>query len=87
MKVEKIRNQLGPETIKELEALSKAELERVIADAEQAIKQATEERDANPAYQEAKENIKALSEGLKEVKKRQQAKIQFALLLRNGDSV
>lgn len=79
MKLDKILKQLDPETIKEMDALSEADVKSAIAESEQAIATATKERDANPGYQEAKENVKALSEGLRDVKKRQNAKIAYGL--------
>lgn len=78
-KLEKIVKALGPDTVQELNALYQDKLPGVIVAAESSIKQATEELEANPKYQEIKESLKALSQGLREVKKRQNAIIQYAL--------
>jgi hypothetical protein len=86
MKYSKILEELGQEQIDEINAKSKAELETLIAESQDAIRTATKERDANPKYAEAKQAVKDLSEGLKAVKKRQMAKIELALRLRSGDS-
>lgn len=76
--VEKI---LGPETIIELQGTAKEALKDRLVGAESSIKQATQELEANPQYQETKENLKALSQGLRDVKKRQNAIIQYSLSL------
>lgn len=81
---EKLEKALGIETIKELEAESPEQLKNRIVNASQAMEQAKSERDALPAYKEAKENVKALSEGLREVNKRQKAIIKFALAQLEG---
>lgn len=80
-KLEKIEKALGQETINELVAKTADDLKTAIVGANQAIKQAQEELEANPAYQELKENLKALSAGLKDAKKRQNAIIQYSLHL------
>ncbi len=80
-KLEKIEKILGKETVQSFEASSKEDLETSIITAESAMKQAQEELESNPKYQQIKEDLKALSAGLKEVKKRQNAVIQFALHL------
>jgi hypothetical protein len=80
-KLDKIEKILGVDTIQELNALSPEDLKTAIVNANQAIKQAVEELEGNPVYQEIKENLKALSAGLKEVKKRQNSIIQYSLHL------
>lgn len=80
-KLEKIENTLGQDTVTELAAKSVEDLKTTIVSASQAIKQAQEELEANPAYQELKESLKALSAGLKDIKKRQNAIIQYSLHL------
>lgn len=72
---------LGKETIDELSSKSIEELKTSIVIANQAIKQTYEELEANPVYQELKESLKALAAGFREVKKRQNAIIQYSLHL------
>jgi beta-phosphoglucomutase-like phosphatase (HAD superfamily) len=80
-KLEKIEKVLGKETSDELMSFSPDQLKARIISAETAMKQAIEELEANPKYQELKESLKALSSGLRDVKKRQNAVIQYALHL------
>lgn len=80
-KLEKIEKILGKEYIQELAPAPDDALKALIINAEYAIKQSIEELEANPKYQELKESLKALSEGLKDIKKRQNAIIQYALHL------
>lgn len=80
-KLEKIEKVLGKDSVDLLATSSVEDLKNIIVNANQAIKQAQEELEANPAYQELKENLKALSAGLKDVKKRQNALIQYSLHL------
>lgn len=80
-KLLKIEKSLGKETIAELEALSGADLKTAIVQAVGCIKITQEELEANPAYQELKENLKALSSGLREVKARQNSVIAYSLHL------
>lgn len=78
-KLQKIEKLLGLDTINELNANSSEALKNSVIVAEQAINQAVNELEANPAFQELKENLKALSQGLREVKARQNAIIQYCL--------
>lgn len=80
-KLEKLEKVLGEETVAALSQSQVDELERSIVKAEASVKEAQEELEANPKYQELKESLKALSEGLKDVKKRQRAIVQYALHL------
>lgn len=80
-KLEKIEKALGSEFIQELNAKSTEELKNTIVAANQAIKQTIEELEANPVYLELREQLKALSSGLKDVKKRQNSIIQYSLHL------
>jgi len=82
-KLNKIVKALG-ETAKELETLGEVALKEKIAHAASSIKQAEEELEANPSYQEIKENLKALTEGMKEVRKRQSAIIHYCLHILEG---
>lgn len=78
-KYEKIVKILGMDKVNELQLLSVEEQKEQVVNAEQAIKQAQDELEAMPKYQELKENLKDLSEGLKEVRKRQKAISQLCL--------
>lgn len=80
-KLDKISDILGLEFINDLNNTATDDLKTVIVEASQGIKQATEELEANPAFQDLKESLKALSAGLKDVKKRQNAIIQYSLHL------
>lgn len=79
-KLIKFQKILG-ETIKELESKSVDELKQEIILSNYSIKDAIDELEANPKYLELKENLKAITEGLREVKKRQNAIIQYSLHL------
>lgn len=78
MKIVKI---LGEDRVEQIAVLEENALRLHITNNAGAIKQAVEELEANPKYQEIKENLKALSEGMKEVKKHSNAVIQYALHL------
>lgn len=78
-KLARIEKTLGQDSIALLSALDVSHLKDTIANAEGSIKQAQDELEANTVYQELKEHLKALSGGLSEVKKRQQAIIQYSL--------
>lgn len=77
--LDKIKKILPEETINEFDGFDQNGLRKVIADANEAILTATKERDENEAYQQAKQAVKDLSAGLKDVKKFQNAKIQYCL--------
>jgi hypothetical protein len=72
----------GEEVLKDLEGMELADLNKRIAQANQAILGTKAELDENSAYTEAKENVKALSSSFREVKKRQNAIIAVAVKLR-----
>jgi hypothetical protein len=80
MKIDKILEKLGKAQIEELDKLDEAELNKTIAEAQQAIETATEERNANERYQGAKQVIADLNGGLRNVRGFQNAKIGYALL-------
>jgi hypothetical protein len=80
-KLEQIEKLLGKEFALELQGLAPEAIKEKVVQAEQAMKEASEELEANPKYQELKESLKALSEGKKEVNKRQKAIIAYALHL------
>lgn len=81
MKLDKIINKLPEDVIHTIGRMDMEALRKTIADSTGAIDKARQERDANPDYVKAKEDAKALSEGLKEVKSYQSAKITCALLV------
>lgn len=81
MKYEKALKNLDVETVKELEALSKDELDQRVVAANQAMKQVADELEANEEYQNLKESVKAMSAGVKEVNKRQNSVITVCLQL------
>ena len=70
---------LSDDARNELDGMSAESLNKVIADASQAIQTATKERDANEHYQAAKLAVTDLSAGLRDVKKYQGAKIGYSL--------
>lgn len=72
----------GEDIVTELEAMEVADLNKRIAQANQAISDTKAELDENDAYTEAKETSKLLSSGFREVKKRQNAIIAVAVKLR-----
>ncbi len=80
-KLARIERLLGKDAIALLETASPEDLESLIYASCAAIKEATDQLEANPKYQELKESIKACSAGLREVKALQNAKIQYALHL------
>lgn len=80
-KLAKIEKVLQKDELSELEAKNETELRLAISNSAASIKEAQDELDANEKYQELKESLKALSEGLRDVKKRQNAIIQYCLSL------
>ncbi len=81
MTLEKIEKVLRRDVLEEMQALAPEDLIAGVTASEQAIAGAREQLDANPAYQDAKENVKAISQSFRDLKKYQTAKIQYALLL------
>lgn len=82
---QKLAKAIGPDAedmLKELEAADTEELNKRIAQASQAISDTKEELNQNSEYIQAKEDVKLLSSGLSEVKKRQNAIIKVCLNLR-----
>lgn len=87
---EKLAKAIGPDAedvLKELEAADVEELNRRIAQASQAISDTKEELNNNPEYSQAKEDLKLLSSGFREVKQRQNAIIKICLNLRKDKGV
>lgn len=72
----------GEDVVRELEGMSVEDLNRRIAQANQAIAEAKSELDQNENYTKAKENVKLLSSGMREVRKRQNAIIAVAVQFR-----
>lgn len=81
MKLEKIMQKLGKDTVEEMESMSETELKETIVQAEQSQKAAKAELERNPEYVRAKNDMNAFKVGLNEVNARQKAKIAFALHL------
>lgn len=79
MKYEKALKNLDVETVKEIEALNGEALKQRIVQANQAMEQAERELEENPNYQELKESLKAVTAGMKEVRKRQNSVICVSL--------
>lgn len=80
-KLERIEKVLGKDKMATLESGQANELQVTISNAAASIKQAQDELEANPKYQELKESLKAVSEALREVRKFQNAVIQYSLSL------
>lgn len=75
---------LGVDTCSELESMDAEALEVVIVQSSANIKQAKEELDANEKYQSIKSDLLLINSGFHEVRKRQNAMIQYALKLREA---
>lgn len=83
--MEKLAKKIGPDgedVLRELEAMDVTDLNKRIAQANQAISETKAELDQNVDYQQAKNDCKLLSSGFSEVKKRQNAIIAIAVQLR-----
>ena len=83
--MQKLAKKIGPDAedvLAELEAMDVVALNKRIAQANQAISDTKEELAENPEYQRAKEDVKLLSSGFREVKARQNAIIAIAVQLR-----
>lgn len=72
----------GEDVVAELEAMDVADLNKRIAQANQAISDTKSELDENEKYAQAKLVTKDLSSGFRDVKKRQNAIIAVAVQLR-----
>lgn len=81
MKLGKIKDALGHITTEEMDKLSVEELKSAIVESEKSMKGAKEELEKNEKYQSYKSALKDLSLGMRDVNKRQKAKIQYALHL------
>ena len=83
--MQKIAKKIGPdgeEVLRELEAMEVPDLNKRVAQANQAISDTKAELALNQDYVQAKEDVKLLSSGFSEVKKRQNAIIAVAIQLR-----
>jgi hypothetical protein len=83
--MEKLAKKIGPDgedVVRELEAMTIEDLNKRVAQANQAISDTKSELDKNTDYVQAKEDVKLLSSGFREVKKRQNAIITVAIQLR-----
>lgn len=78
-KLAQLEKILDADTRQELSTASVDEMRKRIAEAAGAIKTATDELEANPQYQELRESLRACSEGVRELKKRQNAIVQYSL--------
>lgn len=79
MNLAKLMKKLGNDTVAEIDSLGADSLKSLIVQATQTIEATKEELDANDNYQRAKEDVNHLSQGYREVKARQTAKIKYAL--------
>lgn len=80
-KFAKIEKTLGKDKLADLEALDVSGLKSAVTAADMAVKQAIDQLEANPKYQEIKESLKALREGVTELRKHQGALVTYALHL------
>lgn len=81
----KLEKKLGVETVAEIRGSDDASLKARIIAAEQAMRAAKDELEANPKYQELKESLGVLTQGMKEVNSRQRAIIQLCLITLDGE--
>lgn len=83
--MQKLAKKIGPDgqdVLTELEAMEVADLNKRIAQANQSISETKTELEANEEYAKAKNDVKLLSSGFREVKTRQNAIIAVAIKLR-----
>lgn len=88
--LQKIAKAIGTDAedvLRDLEAADVEELNKRVAQASQAISDTKEELNKNPEYSQAKDDIKLLSSGFREVRKRQNAIIKVCLQLRRDRGV
>ena len=85
MNIDKIINAIGTETAGEMGQMSHEQLKQEIYKANQAMKEVQDELDANQEYQALLQGKKDMEAGKREVNKRQNAKIQYALHIIEGD--
>jgi outer membrane receptor for ferrienterochelin and colicin len=75
---------LGVDTCREMESMATSQLEDVIVQANASIKQAKDELEKNPNYQDVKSKMRDLTGAFNDLKRRQNGKIAFALKLRES---
>ena len=80
-KYEKIEKAIGKDTVAQLEGFDQSALTSRVVQAEQAIKGAVDELEANTEYQSMKEALNDMKQGMREVRKRQNAVIAYCLHL------
>lgn len=83
--MQKLAKKIGPDgdaIIQELEASDVENLNKRVAQANQSISDGKAELDDNLEYKQAKDDVKLLSSGFREAKKRQNAIIAVCLQLR-----
>ncbi len=78
-KIDKAYKTLNEDTVKELEASDAETLMNRITLASEAMRQVEDELEANEKYQRLREDLKAITEGKREVFKRQRAIICICL--------
>lgn len=78
-KLETARKTLGKQDIEDLDKMSQDDLKKRIVQANEAMREAHDELEANEAYQKAKADASALSQGKRDVNKRQNAFIAYSL--------
>ena len=78
-KLDKIIKKLGAGVKDEMDAMKETDLRNVIVESTNNIATAIAELEANGKYQNLKASFKAAGEGLRDTKKAQKAKIDYAL--------
>lgn len=78
-RTEKEIKALGKDTLEEMEAMTDTELKQVIVDANTAMKQVKEELESNEKYIDLKQRLADVTQGKKDVDKRQKARIAYSL--------
>lgn len=78
-KLKKIERNLGQETMSDIESMPVDALKDTLVSAEHFIAEAERELEANQKYQELKASLGTMSIGMREVRSRQNAIIQYCL--------
>ncbi len=78
MDVFKVKGQLG-DVAEEMDAMDEQELKNALVNAASAMKQAKDELEANREYTKARDDVKTLGAGKRDLDKYQKAKTQYAL--------
>ena len=86
MNREKAIKKLGKNYVTEMEVMDEAALKQVVVEASAAIKESSDQLEANEKYQELKLALQEISQAKKEAHSRQKARIAFALALLDGTS-